>query len=241
MTIQEMHIEFKERLDKSASSSFPELLVEQVDLLLNNAIEKFVKLRYGRNNIYKAGVEEIQKRTDDLRTLVVTHYPQLATVTTEDNTVKASLTTLYSDEALTTLTTDKYQFFLNGRVRTVKTGCTSSYNSVKLYNHDDINSVLKNPFKKPTFNEVIGYFEKGDLYLLTDGTFTIDKAKITYLKKAAVVKYGSLYPTPVSNVNCDLPEHAHTEVVDLAVLITLENLESIRTQGFMGLKMATEE
>lgn len=241
MTIQEMHIEYKERLDKSSSSSFPELLVEHQDLFLNNAIQNFVKLRYGRNNIYKAGVEEIQKRTDDLRTLVVTNYPQITTVTTETNTVKASLTTLYSDEALTTLTTDKYWFFLNGRSRTVKFGCLSQYHSIRIYNHDDINSILKNPFKKPRFDEIVGYFEKGDLYLVTDGTFTIDKAKITYIKKPAVVKYGSLYPTPSANVDCDLPEHTHTEIINLAVLLTLENLESIRTQGFLNIKATTEE
>ncbi len=241
MTIQEMHIEFKERLDKSASSSFPELLVEQVDLLLNNAIEKFVKTRYGRNNIYNSGFEEIQKRTEDLKTLVVTNYPQLTTVTTEVNTIKSSLTTLFSDEALTTPSTEKYWFFLNGRARTVKFGCLSQYHLIRLYDHDDITNVLTNPFKKPAFDEIVGYFERGDLYLVTDGSFTIDKVKITYVKQPAKVKYGALYPSPTANVNCDLSEHTHTEIVDLAVLITLENLESLRTQSFANIKKATEE
>jgi hypothetical protein len=241
MNIQRFHIEVKERLDKATSSSYPELLVEQVDLFINNAIGKLVKTRYGRNNIYKAGVEEIQKRTDDLRTLVVTNFPAITTVTTESNTYKASLSTIYSNEALTTPSTDLYWFFLNGRARTVKTGCASNYHQIRIYSHDDIDNIRVHPFKKSTFTEVVGYFENGDLYLLTDGTFTIDKVKLSYIKKPAEVKYGTLYPTPTANVECDLPEQIHTEIVDLTVLLLLENLESMRTQGFAQLKAATEE
>lgn len=241
MDIQRFHIEVDERLDKASSSSYPDLLVEQKDLFINNAIEKLVKTRYGRNNIYKAGVEEIQKRTDDLRTLVVTNFPAITTVTTEINTYKASLTTIYSDENLVTPSTDKYWFFLNGRARTVKTGCSSNYQMIRIYPHDDIDSIRVHPFKKSCFNEVVGYFEKGDLYLLTDGSFTIDKVKLSYIKKPAEVKYGTLYPTPTANVECDLPEHLHTEIVDLTVLLLLENLESMRTQDFAQLKVATEE
>lgn len=241
MNIQQFHIELDERLDKASSSSFPTLLVEQKDLAINNAIKKLVKTRYGRNNIYKAGVEEIQKRTDDLRTLVVTNYPAITTVTTESNTYKASLTTIYSNEALSLASTEVYWFFLNGRARTVKSGCNSNYQSIKIYSHDNIDIIRNHPFKKSTFNEVVGYFEKGDLYLITDGTFTIDRVKLSYVKKPAEVKYGSLYPTPTANVECDLPEHIHSEIVDLTVLLLLENLESMRTQGFAQLKTATEE
>lgn len=230
MTLSDFHIEFKVALDKLDSSAYPDILTEEIDYFLNEAQERFIKTRYSPNNIYKEGFEEIQKRTDDLRTLVVTNYAPISAVTTETNTYKADFSTVYSDEAQVTniTTTESYQFFLRGRARVVKTGCTSSYVPVKIIRQNELERVLLDPFNTPKLNSPIAYFERGILYVVTDGTFTIDKFKITYLKRARKIQYGTTYPTPTTDVTCELPEHTHKEIVQLAVNIALETIESRR-------------
>lgn len=230
MTLNEFHIEFKIALDKLDSSAYPDILVEEIDYFLNEAQERFIKTRYSPNNIYREGFEEIQKRTDDLRTLVVTNYAAVSAVATETNTYKADFDTLWSNEAQSIAATELYRFYLRGRARSVKAGCTSTYVSPKLVRQVELERILLDPFNNPKLNCPVAYFERGDLYLVTDGTFTIDRFKVTYLKKQATITYGTQYPTPVADVNCELPEHTHKELVSIGVNIALETIESRRLQ-----------
>ncbi len=240
MTIAEMHNEFRQAGDRLDASTIPDMLPEQVDYILNEAIVRFTKTRYSGNNEFKMGFEEIQKRTEDLKTLVFTEFPVISTITTEINTFKADLDTLYVDEALSTLSTKEYWFLVRCRARVVKTGCTSTYVPIILYQHDDLDNVMLDPFKKPIIDEVVGYFESGDLYIITSSGTTVDRVKLSYIKKPIEVRYGSIYPTPVSNIDCDLSEHTHKEIIQLAVVITLENIESKRLETAMALKQTTE-
>ncbi len=240
MTIQEMHIELSQAADKLASSAYSDLLPEQRDYFLNEAITRYVKTNYSGNNTLNASFEQIQKRTDDLKTLVKTEFPSISTVSTETSIYKADLSTIYLDEALSSLSTDKYWFYLRGRARLVKAGCTSTYVSVIIYQHDDLDEVIHDPFKKSCTQELVGYFENNYLYMISPEGYTIDKCKLTFLKKPIEVRYGSVYPTPVSNIDCDLPEHTHKEIIQTAVIIMMENLESPRLQTAVAMKQTME-
>ena len=61
MTIAEAHQEFKFRLDKMDALNYPNFLPEEIDLILNNAQQRFVKQRYGLNNIKRQSFEETEK------------------------------------------------------------------------------------------------------------------------------------------------------------------------------------
>src|SRR6478736_5030369 len=74
MTILEYHKQFKLFLDKVSSEQLPEFTSKQIDVFLHEAEVRIIKQAYGQNNIYKKGYQEIQKRTDDLNTLVKTGY-----------------------------------------------------------------------------------------------------------------------------------------------------------------------
>lgn len=240
MTIAEAHNEFRQACDRLDSSSLPDLLVEQVDYLLNEAIVRYVKTRYSGNNDFKMGFEEIQKRTEDLKTLVFTEFPTISSVLTETNIFKANLSSLYTDEALTVPSTKEYWFFVRCRARVVKNSCVSTYNKVLLYQHDDLDDVMEDPFKRPSINELVGYYESGNLYIVCPSNVTIDKVKLTYIKKPVSVIYGTQYPTPVLDVDFDLPEHTHKEIIQLAVVIALENIESKRLETAAILKQTIE-
>jgi len=64
MTVLDMHQAFKIEFDKLDSVNYPNILPEEIDYLLNKAQDRFVKQRYGKNNIKRESFEEIQKRTE---------------------------------------------------------------------------------------------------------------------------------------------------------------------------------
>jgi hypothetical protein len=70
MTIEEMHIAFKLKFDKLDLLEYPNLEAEAIDFLLNQSQIRLLKNKYQTNNTYREGFEGIQKRIDDLRTLV---------------------------------------------------------------------------------------------------------------------------------------------------------------------------
>ena len=70
MTVQEMHLAIQQGVDKINSLQADLLLSEEIDIELNKSQMKFINTKYGRNNIYKEGFEQSQKRIDDLRSLI---------------------------------------------------------------------------------------------------------------------------------------------------------------------------
>lgn len=223
MTITEAHIEFRQSLDKLNSSSYPDFETEQVDYFLNDAYLRFVKTRYSGNNILKESFESVQKRIDDLRMLVKTEFCQITTNSIEENEYLASLTNLYTTEARNISSTNKYMLYLRGNVKVNSTRCGSGYKSIDIIKQDEIDIVKTHPFRKSTYHEPVGYFIGDKISIMTDGTFTVDNFKLTYLK----------YPTPVSlgsNITFETAEHTHKEIVELAVYLALENVESPRQQ-----------
>jgi len=94
---------------------------------------------------------------------------------------------------------------------------------VKPIQHDDYNRIVRDPFNKPSFNQVARLFNDGKVELLTDGTFYIDAYIIRYLKIPSKLNY-------FQSNGCELSEHTHQEIVDMAVEMALENIESNRYQ-----------
>ena len=78
MNVTEMHIAVQQGVDKIHSLQADSLLSEELDIELNKSVSRFINLKYGKNNMYRKGFEESQKRIDDLRTLV-TEYESSVT------------------------------------------------------------------------------------------------------------------------------------------------------------------
>ena len=226
MTINEAQIEFEITVDKRSTSQAPEMSQEVIDFFINEAISRFVKTRYNKNNIYQAGFEEIQKRTDDLRTLVVTEEMPVVDVPYEDEDyVQVELSS----------TANQYWFYLRGRANVTKEKCGSKWNRVKLTQQDDLEKVKEDPFNKTDFNRPVAYFENGNILIMTDKTFDVTSFKVTYLREPAKVDSLSL-----PQVQFDLPEHTHKEIIQLAADIAIENIESQRVQTMPSQVARTE-
>ena len=70
MNVQQMHLAVQQGVDKINSLQADVLLPQEIDIELNKSLIKFIATRYGKNNTYRKGFEENQKRIDDLRNLV---------------------------------------------------------------------------------------------------------------------------------------------------------------------------
>jgi hypothetical protein len=70
MNVTQMHVAIQQGVDKINSLQADMLLSEEIDIELNKSQIRFINTKYGKNNKYREGFEQSQKRIDDIRTLV---------------------------------------------------------------------------------------------------------------------------------------------------------------------------
>lgn len=230
MTVSEMHIAFKFRMDKLDSLNYPDFEPIEIDLLLNQAQDRFVKQRYGINNIKRQSFEESQKRTDDLRNLVVSAAitPLPTTSDNKPNGVFIQLPTTLNEE---------YWFAVNEEASITISDCHNSEEirrvPVRFIQHDDYNKVIYDPFDKPWENEIIRLVSDGYYELISDSGITINTYYLRYIKKPVRISLSG-------NVDCIMSEHTHDEIVDEAVRLALEGIEARRQQTFNNIENTNE-
>ena len=242
MDVGEMHYEFKLKLNKVDSLDYSNFLAPEIDWYLNEAQEVFIKQRYGKTNVKRAGFETTQKRTDDLRNLVVKDLILASSPTSSDPSVYESV--LPHD----------YMFSIRNIANGMKGICEGKLNCVQTQ-HDDLNDTLKNPFYAPSFEwrEVPlvfgtsggGASDANKIFVYSDGSFSITSVNMDYLRQPARIAYpsgiaGGQYMLPDSagtvistDQNCELAEHTHKEIVDLAVQIVAGDIDHPGIQSKM--------
>ena len=295
MTIAEMHIALKLELDKSDSLNNLSFEPEELDYWINKAIKRFVKTRYSGSNYKSESFEETQKRTDDLRTLVVVNSFDL----TKNYTLPLNYDPFMNNSYYVELP-ENYYFALSEDCKIVFNAWEGNYDNKVLsgnlevgqyddsfymvmigdithdgnvyspgdvfaaqntvYTYDEpeedeehpyvilldqkiqaitqVNSdVLREHIDNPYSEHRLHYGSAKPLrvfrndgntpvvVLISDGTYFIVRYFLTYLRAPATV---SSTPTIIS---CDLPVHTHDEIIDLAALMLIENIESNRLQS----------
>lgn len=232
-----MHNSFRFGMDKLDNLNYPNFLPEEIDLLLNQAQERFIKQRYGITNPKRTSFEETQKRTEDLKELIK-HVNLAPTAHTYDNI------TPYS--RFVTLPTDHW-FIIQERVVQVCDKCNSTplytetttgprglpvvtsydgmFAEVRPVQHMEIDKVLNDAFKAPDYDKILRLMEDGRVELIPSSVCTPTVYRLRYLKKPVKI---ALNPP----VNCELSEHTHQEIVDEAIKIALEGIEAKRNQSF---------
>jgi len=241
MLVQQFHREFKIAFDKADSDSYPEFLAAEIDYYLNEAQDRFIKTRYGRNNIYKMGYEELQKRTEDLKSLSKTKYCSVTLLDyynlSGDMIYKANIDNLFDDVALNTPYTGKYMLWLKASVQ-VKIGTCTQWSRVKLIQQDDISGINDDPFNKASADTPLLFFEDGGLCVWTGKGSTVESVLVSFFKYPAQINDGS-YGGTLSQ--CELSEHTHREILQMAVGIAIENISSPRVQTHDALNVQRME
>lgn len=243
MTIQEVHTEFKLRYDKVDGLELPNIEPEEIDLILNQAQDMYVKQRYGNNNLKRTSFEEEQKRTDDLRTLVktavLTDYPA-----SEENV--SSYTTNFQlpndyfvliwEKAVINCTT------CNGTVRipTNSFGGSTTVNEVtgievevRPIQHVEYQKIINDAFKGPDKTKVLRLMYKDRVEIIS----STDCSTLYYICRYIKIPERVDIDT---DTTFELAEHTHTEIIDMAVKIALEGIEARRNQTFDQIKNINE-
>lgn len=216
MTTQELVYLFKLEYDKLDSQDNPDLDIPKIIIILNKAILLYVQGCYGVNMTQLPGFEATQERRDDLQMLVVKDEPLIQYVT-------STLPNVYIAD-ISNLQKGSYMHL----IRSYSLADNDTCKNVPLYNvdttHDDLNEVLKDPNRSPSFDwqELPIQIAQDKVWAYTDGTFTPKELKIDYVKyptKVDLQGYINFNGTQSTNVDSELPEYALQTVVDIAVKI----------------------
>lgn len=230
MNVAQLILSFKLKLDKLDSQAYPDILDPEVRFWLDEGADRFVKQRYERNNIKRKGFEETQKRTDDLRATVVTEV------------IGAVASTIYTGFAyevpLPIVGDDRYRYLLKVQVDVDGLDCNSisqsNWTTPYQVQQDDINALLNDPFNDPIPSKPLFTIEGNNLVFFTDGVFTVVRARISYIRLFNKLQPGlpntSVPYATATTEYTELSEDVHEEVVDIAVKMALENVESQRYQ-----------
>lgn len=211
--------------------NFTKPTTNTTEYFLNAGLDKFWKTRYSQNNPKVKGFEQIQKRIDDLRTLVaeVTLVPDttskdLYTVTIPEDyvillgdTAGISPADGYTDPCWE-LDSDgnyviHYSDVLEGSIETID---RIKENSLSEYH-------LRYTKAKP-----IRLLSGNKIKLYTDGKYKVSKYILHYLRKP---HYIDIHTEPFKEYT-DMPEHTHLEIVKLAAQLYIENQANPRYNSY---------
>ena len=216
MTIKDMHYDFKKKLNKVDSQQNKNLLIPEIDWALNEAQELFVKMIAEPRLKSYLGFETNQRAIDDIRTIVVNNNCL---------NVYNNISSLPSD----------YWHFVRAEVEMSKGKCSGVKARVHIRQHDD--DFENSNFDKSSFEwrTINGVFYENGVKFYTDGTFNIDKFCVSYIRKPRLIHNAEdfrngTYKLPSGqilsgSVNCELPEHTHREIVDIAVLLVTGEIQ----------------
>jgi hypothetical protein len=222
--------------------NYPNFLPEEIDLLLNQAYQRWIKQRYGTTNIKRESFEETQKRTEDLKALLV----QVNLNPTASNKENIDYNSYFVE-----LPTDHW-FIVQERA---VINCTECNNTVILYTnnigetpgsdsdtsstesltgvrvevrpiqHMEIDKIISDPFKGPDNEKILRLMYKDYVELILPTGATLLKYNLRYIKQPVTVSLDD-------DITFETSEHTHDEIIDEAVKIALEGIEGKRTQTF---------
>lgn len=222
MSIKNMHYDFKKKINKIDSQQYKNLLIPEIDWTLNEAQNIFVDI-IAQPRVPFLGFEKTQKNTDDIKTLVIPDH----CLSVPSNPLDKFTNTVPLP--------DDYRYYIRGYVSMTKGKCKDVKAKLYIQQHDD--EFEESPFNRSNFEwrSVNGVFVTGGLQLYNDGTFTNTKTCLTYIRNPLRMHNaedfrGGSYKLPsgevlTGHIDCELPKHTHSEIVDLAVLIATGEMQ----------------
>jgi len=211
ISVNELINEFKLSLNKVAREDNFSLPTPDIITFLNKAQMSWVKVRMNPNNTLKAGYESIRKRIDDLQLLKVNDY-KLGVV--------KSVEPVYQSYVCSLKDAPDYMFYIASHSMAKKGNCEDAlFNN--LVREGDLRAHYFDVNYNPNFEwrETLATLGSDNLYVyVTD--FEVTGVHLTYLRYPQYIDvegYVRLDGTPSVDQDCELPEYAKQDIVDLAV------------------------
>lgn len=232
MTHREIHIAFKMVLDKNAASvSFggaPAFLSEEINYFLNQAKDEITSNKFTGINTRGIPFEGDNKRTADLQSLVKQYTNKIEVIEAGFNMWKTVLDIDIIKDVLAPITLHLIY---------TKSDDTKVRKICKLITHDQAQKFYETDINKPWIPHPVAYFEGNNLYFLIDDSLTDEPTwcYFEYLKIPSKIDY-----TLGNNEYIDLNDNVLREIIDRAVVLALENIESQRTSSKLQLNNISE-
>lgn len=217
-----MKTEFLRGYDKIASLAAPGYEDEEISGLLNEAQERLIKRRINPDgNKYKTGFQETEKRRKELDAL-------LQSSKNDDGTIKTSVSANQNGKVdengvIYNLPEDIWLPVLEW---VVTDDTCNTIKDVIPTSDDEYLQIRKNPFKKPNSRKVIRldsnrYSNIVRHEIVTDGNYNIVEYHVRYIKKPVSIDIEN-------EIDCELNEMFHREIVEDAVSLALERAQQQR-------------
>lgn len=223
MDINALHLHIKQKLDKTSSLELPSFEDEEIDFWINDTIYVLLEQIIEGITLQKTGVEEAQKRLDEIKTLIVSGL-----------SLSSNANSYYDNNFCFDLPVDYFRY-LGDQVK-INTGTSTSKVGTTTVNADTLTIKLKDPFSEHNLHHQTAEplrmlrgdetsLKGGELIYITDGNYTIDNCYLTYIRKPIEVSKSS-------NITSDLPVTMHHKLADVTARRMLENIESNRYNTF---------
>lgn len=212
--------EFELKLNKVARESNQNIFDEDKLRYLNQAQITWIKSKLNPNNVYKIGYEGIRKRIDDLQFLKKSDVKIQAFKDTNSRYVG-----YFAD-----LTLDDYMFYVSSYAKASTKDCKDTI-GVNLIKEGELETLYWNENYNPSFKwrETIATIGNNKLYVYTANQFDISEVRITYLRYPKEIDkegYVKLDGSDSVTQNCELPEYAKDDIVDLAVKFAAQSTDN---------------
>lgn len=212
MTRNQLHIAFKIEMDKNSNNvafgSYPAFLPEEIDYWLNKAMYQVISNKFTGNNALKQPFEGSVKRIHDLEKLIVTEQSG-ANKQQGGNSIK--FVDAFEDKL----------FYVD---------CTLTFNdkkaSVILIEHENAKNFVQTYDNIPWIEKPVAVIENNDLIVYYD---PVSMDSETYTIDLTCVKQPTVITSTTSEID-EFPENVLYEIIDRAVMLALENVESNRNQ-----------
>lgn len=249
-SVQQMHQQFKDELDKVDSLAVPNYTATEIDRMLNEAQERFIKERLPESRTKATTVEMTQRRIDDLSALMRNYIATSAIFVTipenKENGTFVPLPNIYKyslDQGCNITYTDDCGNLVDGLV---SPGLSKSNAKIFQCTHNQFSKLVEDPFHQPDkrdvlqlpFRDVDGSATLNEqpfkaIELVAGPGVTINSYIMRYLKEPRQIDLAA-------NTTCELGETQAKEIVKMAVAEVLKIISDPRYQPQKGELSITE-
>lgn len=236
MTHNDIYTKYMIEYDKtSVTSSYPSMTKTEIAAVLNKAYLALIGQKYTGNNTRQVPFEGDNKAISDLQPLIVKETIHLDPAVIPENVEVGQLDP------------SKFLYFvqctaINGKTDEETGEILISDKPIPtiLVSHDMAKKFFETPYNKPWIKVPVCYIEDNRIYIVRESeldpeyeqpTISISKCNLTYIKKPT--EFDKNFE---STKEFELNEQMAEELISLAIIFTLENVESPRLNTKTGIK-----
>jgi len=173
-------------------------------------------------------LEHIKNKTENKQKSI----DELSAITVKDTALVKDVPNSTTERDVYDFPSD-YLYLINDRSNTVFCGTTKFYDN-RLTKLEILYKILEHKYSSTIYKSPVSAITNNKLYIYNDGNFTVSGVTIDYVKDYTEIDV-------IADTTSDLDPNVHKELVQLAVTIALENIQSGRFQSNVSKNIITEQ